>query len=423
MKKSIVIFLFFLAISLYAQENTNQNYNLSGSVRLDHFSYSENFENKINSRNQALLQLKFEAPYQKKHTFSSSLHVREDISDPSRNRVYLEQMYMTFKFENADLRVGKQIINWGKADAINPTNNLNAIDYTDVFDTEDETIGLMALNASYFVENWKLQGVFSSIFQKSIFAEKPESRWYINPFELIANDLGIQNYKPTYIPLKEPETDLRSSQLGLYIGNSINGFDFSFSYYNGFSHIPNAKTLDITPVGPDTMSIAMENSYNRQQVLGCDFATTIGKLGLRGEGAYFIPKDILIPNPYFRYVVGLDRNISNVIGQNNLFIIMQWIQEINEKGIHYSTFDMNHLFKKSLMIRLQSDIAAIGNISIQALYNVDNRDYYIRPQVEFTVVDDVNFLVMADLFEGNKDAFFGIFDSNDRVLFKLKYSF
>src|SRR5262245_26987442 len=38
--------------------------------------------------------------------------------------------YLTVHFDRADLKIGKQIVAWGRADGINPTDNLTPRDYT-----------------------------------------------------------------------------------------------------------------------------------------------------------------------------------------------------------------------------------------------------------------------------------------------------
>ena len=38
-----------------------------------------------------------------------------------------------FMWDNVDLRIGKQRIAWGKADRLNPTDNLNPYDFSDLF--------------------------------------------------------------------------------------------------------------------------------------------------------------------------------------------------------------------------------------------------------------------------------------------------
>ncbi|HET9446221.1 MAG TPA: hypothetical protein VFO35_08190, partial [Steroidobacteraceae bacterium] len=53
-------------------------------------------------------------------------------------RASVLEAYATVRFLKADLRVGKQVVPWGRADGINPTDNLTPRDYTLLLPFEDD---------------------------------------------------------------------------------------------------------------------------------------------------------------------------------------------------------------------------------------------------------------------------------------------
>src|SRR3989338_3899592 len=56
-----------------------------------------------------------------------------------------------FRFENSDLSVGKQIITWGRADGVNPTDNLSPKNYTLLLPEEgDRKTGVASLKYDYY---------------------------------------------------------------------------------------------------------------------------------------------------------------------------------------------------------------------------------------------------------------------------------
>src|SRR5712671_6410457 len=62
----------------------------------------------------------------------------------------LLEAYITAHFGQADLRIGKQIIAWGRADGINPTDNLTPRDFEVLLPfEEDQRFGLWALKFDY----------------------------------------------------------------------------------------------------------------------------------------------------------------------------------------------------------------------------------------------------------------------------------
>ena len=72
----------------------------------------------------------------------------EDLKDESS--VYLREAYIDMYLKKWDFRVGKQIVVWGRADGVNPTDNLNPRDmslYT--FDEDESRMANFMLKANY----------------------------------------------------------------------------------------------------------------------------------------------------------------------------------------------------------------------------------------------------------------------------------
>ncbi len=85
----------------------------------------------------------------------------DELEDNNVRRLSLnlEEYYAEFNFSSFDLRIGKQIFSWGKADAFNPTDNLNPRDYIDLF-VEEEKIGVPAINLLYYWRDFAFDLVF-----------------------------------------------------------------------------------------------------------------------------------------------------------------------------------------------------------------------------------------------------------------------
>ncbi|MFW6274165.1 MAG: hypothetical protein ACOC17_04565, partial [Halanaerobium sp.] len=75
----------------------------------------------------------------------------------------LYEGYLDYYFANADLRLGRQIISWGKADGLTVTNLIN--DQSRVqrpfVDPDDRFIGSDALKLDYFTDSGTLEAVIS----------------------------------------------------------------------------------------------------------------------------------------------------------------------------------------------------------------------------------------------------------------------
>ncbi len=348
-------------------------------MEIDHISYlKKEDEKKINSRNQAILQTELRANVNDKTAMYSAIEFRDDQSDPSRNRVYLDEAYIDYSVGNFDFHFGKQIITWGKADGISPTDNITPWDFSDILDTDDERIGVVSLKADYYFGNWSLEGVVVPTFTASILPSQ-NSRWYPellnripNPYYPVLDSKFLQTTYNFLDPIL-PDENFRSAQIAGKLSSSLYGWDFSLSYYYGYDDL--LVYHKSQPLSNDSVFVRLQLRYFRRKALGCDFSTTFGKWGLLGEVAYFFTADPNgtnpeIDDPYFQYVMGIDRTFSNLIGDNNLFVLVQWIQEISKYNTVYRPDDLNHIFKKSISGRLEYELGPFGKIILENVYNI-----------------------------------------------------
>jgi hypothetical protein len=300
---------------------------------------------------------------------------------------------------------------------------LNPTDYSDILDTEDETIGILSVNAKFYLGDWQIQGVFSPTFQASILPSY-SSRWQQEyPSFITYNGVDL----PAQFRWQEvdiPGNKFRDSQFAFKISKNANNVDFSFSYYNGLNDIPDIYSA-IEPVVNDTISIAISQNYYKHQVIGVDFSCTSGKYVFKGEGAFFMPDKIHGNNPYFQYILGFDRTFSNVVGDKNLFVILQWIHELKDKDVEYGGTDFNHLFQKNIMSRVEMELNRDMKLSLQLVYALKYEDFYIKPEFRYNISDGLNLNLSMDILGGNrsKNGLFASYFDNDRIQIKLKYNF
>ena len=410
-----------------------QNLELNGFVEIDHISYFKKSEQKINGRNQGILQMEFRSGMGDQAAIFSAVEFREDQSDPSRNRTYLDEAYIDLYPGSFDFRLGKQIIAWGKADGINPTDNITPWDFSDFLDTEDERIGVVALKANNYIGNWSFEGILVPAFTPSILPSE-KSRWFPAFPKEIPNPMyptaGSPILKASYEFLNPnlPDEGLKNAQFAGKIASTISGWDFSVSYYSGRNDLPAFHQTQSINADFNEVTIKLQRQYHRRRTLGGDFSTTFGKLGIRGEAAYNFTgdaagKDPEIDDPYFQYVIGMDRTFNDLISDNNLFVLIQWIQEIPKNDVEYRKDDLNHIFRKSISGTFEYELGEFARLSLQGVYNIKSEDYYLRPNFSYNITDGVTLNIVGDILGGGSDSFFGSFRNNRRMQLKLKYNF
>jgi hypothetical protein len=163
----------------------------------------------------------------------------------------LYEGYLDYYFSNADLRLGRQIITWGKADGLTVTNLIN--DQSKVqrpfVDPDDRFLGSDAFKLDYFTEQGTLEAVLA-------------------------------------LPPRDSDLDADQSGFGLRYSVLGMGADYeisagSFSQYNPMLEAYNQLTG------------SSEALYRDQNFIGGSFSNDLGSFVLKGEGAYFFNRDYL----------------------------------------------------------------------------------------------------------------------------------
>jgi hypothetical protein len=414
--------LFMFCGKIFSQES-ELKYSIDGFVEIDHFSFFKEKQDFVNNRNQSTILLNLKSNLNDNYSFFSSVEFRNDLSDSRRNRVYMKEVYIDLFTQKIDLRAGKQVVSWGKADGFNPTNNLIPIDYSDILDTDNEEIGIFAVNAKFYLNDWQIQGIFSPIFQASVLPSA-DSRWQQDYPPVINYEDMIMPARFFWKNAEMPANTFKNSQFAFRLSRNLSRMDFSLSYYSGFNDIPVISNA-IESLTNDTVNIAISQNYYKHQAVGADFSWVLGKYVLKGEGAAFIPSGAGGNKPYFQYVLGFDRTFNDVIRDNNLFVTVQWIHELTSSNIRYSSKDFNHLFQKNIMSRLEMELNSNMTFALQMVYALKYEDFYIKPEFRYSISDGLNLNLSTDILGGNKskDGFFSSYSDSNRVQIKLKYNF
>ena len=207
-----------------------------------------------------------------------------------------------------DIKLGRQIISWGRADAINPTNNITPTDGTVLSSEFDDTrMGNELLQIRAKLGQSSIQGIWIPVY-------RPDAL----PLEGASIPAGITIADPVY-----PDIRFNNGSYALRFEYTAPSLDGSVSYFNGYATLPGFDYA-LSQTGLSLIPRAY-----RMHAAGADFSTTVGSIGLRGEGAVKYPYDdydkcIYIPHPYAQYVLGLDKSIGNwslLVQYSGLYVI------------------------------------------------------------------------------------------------------
>lgn len=424
-----------LMLSLGASAAVGQ-IQLGGFVEYDNITYWKNGDRqKVNGRNQGIFQLELRHQANAMAEVFGAIEVRNDQADPSRNRLFVDEAYINLYIGDFDVRVGKQIYAWGRADAFNPTDNLTSWDYSDILDTDDEKIGVLSARVDYYVGQWTLEGVVVPSFTASVLPDT-DSRWWPDLPAGIPNPAYPSEGSPTlhatyqYVPAARPDEGVKSTQYAVRAYGSIDGWDLGISWYDGFDDLPAVHQDTTVLAGFTEAEVTMAPTYHRRRAIGMDLATNFGAFGIRSEAAYYLTEDWdgndpAIDDPYFLYTIGVDRSFLNALAGNDLYVLVEWIHEVKvpARNTKYGTTDLNHVLRKSVVGKADLSIGDYKKVTLEGVLNLDNRDWWIRPGLSWSVTDGVQLLAELDLLGGPRDSFFGAFRDNGRLHVRMKYSF
>jgi hypothetical protein len=338
-----------------------------------------------------------------------------DVGEGASTRTSLLEGYATVHFDRADLRLGKQIVPWGRADGINPTDNLTPRDYTVLLPFEDDQrFGTTAARVDLFMSAEHTLTLFATpVFEP---AKVP----------LPAAAGGVKR--------QEPAHTLSNTHGGVRLNKVGEGFDWSLSYFRGFSLLPGVQLIG------DAAAPTLQLHYDRITVLGADFARNYGRFGFRGEVAYVDTTDDTggapgIRNPYLHWIIGVDRTFFV-----NLNVNLQFFQRRVRKHrdpqswtnpAERSTALLNALIdgqrdaitdgisfrvsNKWFNDTLEAEVFAVGHLN--------RGDGLVRPLVTYAFNDRWKGTVGAELYRGAPNTQFGSLKPNRGAFAELRYGF
>lgn len=309
-----------------------------------------------------------------------------------------------------DLRIGRQIVNWGTADMFNPTSNMNAVDLEDPIKFGERVANeMIKLDWNPGGGDFIFTAVWAPVFQPAnlpgsalLAVGDPESMFpFVSPeTRMRAERLrNIYLRNPEYYNILQPEVTatmpdftLDNSQLGFKVAFLVGMFDMSLSYYRGIDTIPvarksystAARTDEVASDGTPVLDVLTDVKlvYPRKQVVGFDLAGQLPFMDDAGfwfEGALVFPErvqmefdirevapgaevitdDTVAKQPFFKYTVGADYTINE-----HLFVMAQFIHGfVDEFG--YNNINDYWLVNgdiKMLQEKLLIRLSAMGEI-------------------------------------------------------------
>jgi hypothetical protein len=326
----------------------------------------------------------------------------------------LREGYLDLRFGPLDLRVGQQIIAWGRADRLNPTDNLTSRNLTLLVpEDNDQRTGTTGIQATYHVGGLSLIGVWLPTFQPNIIPIQTPP----DPFVLLPRQL------PT-----EPV-----SQFAVKVDQTGRQVDWSLSFFDGFDLYP-----DLEIVGTSLTKINVAPTYHHIQVVGGDAATVWGPYGLRAEMAYTFTehgKNSAVKSPFFYMVLGADRTFLGSFNVNLQFVlrvISDYQNPINVPNPAYRAVAIEQATINNQLDEVQESITLRVSkkwlnetleTEVASIVGLNRLDYAVRPKAKYAITDRLRATVGGDIFRGPTPSYFGRIRDTSTAYVELRWDY
>ena len=287
LKKRVVTYLVFSIPTLMLGQTQNNfsgyldNYMISGlsdgkiikipfrMLNLNWKRQSKNFE--FNSNLAMEFRLKNDPSM-----VDSELNLNADLS------WIIRELFLTWYIPLGEIRVGKQINTWGLVDENSPLDVVNAFDYYYLFfQGTERKIGSNSIAMEFYLNDWKLGGVFSPFHQKN---------------RLPANDPEF----PIKIPIVPKENQIfeineTPIEFGGFVEYPFNWGDLRFSFFQGYDRVFNLSGVNAFTIeenDPSFTEVDIVYGYRKTNVIGWSAVGFIQEFVLRGDFAMFRTKDM-----------------------------------------------------------------------------------------------------------------------------------
>jgi hypothetical protein len=352
--------------------------------------------------------------------------------------VDLREAYVNLYAGPLDLRLGKQIVVWGRADALNPTSNVTPVDFRIHSPVEDDRrVGNVGARAFLNFSPVRIEGVWMPLFAPT----------EIPPLPLPDRvSLGPERYPP---PL------FKRSLEAVRVHLELPAVELSASYLYGYAPLPGLALESINGLLTPDANVTVSRTAYDHHVVGFDFATTLGEIGVRGEVAYRSPlhfrRRTYAPNPDVQYVFGLDRTFDEVsvlaqyIGRyavnwaptyqgpvkTDLLTRTNDVEGVTEtilatlEAKNQILFNQRARVQNLATLRLEwLTLHQTLSLSALGMANFTTQEWLVFPKVGYQFSDSLSTTVGAEIYAGPYDTLFGVIDSRLSAGYaELKMSF
>lgn len=347
------------------------------------------------------------------YDIQSNKNYPQNVLDSYQRQLRLDDTYIQGKLsKNIDLKVGRQIVVWGKSDSIRVTDVINPLDnrLPGLTDIEDLRLSTAMIKADYYFGNWALSTMI--IGESRIFLEaSPRGEFF--PVEEI-----FPAAPNPFFALKSPESSWTNTQFAFSANGVFSGWDLSFYAADVLDQKWHLNMKTKTRV------------VSKVKMLGSALNIAKGSFLLKSEIAYLNgvkynstqnEKDRVDLLVGFDYMGIKDTVISLEIANRHIF---------NYESQMYTTANTppDYINRDELQTAFRATSSfANDTINLSILANMFGHSFeyggFTRVWAEYSISDALNANIGIVDYIGGDRPFMNAIENNDRLFGDVTYSF
>jgi len=334
----------------------------------------------------------------------------------------VREAFAAFSREGLDVSVGRQILVWGKSDAVNPTDFFSAKSYT-VFNPDEEVrrTGTELLQGQWSPGSsgaWTLTGVY---------APKPALSRLLIAAATIPTGLTFSQRSQVN------SRGLDDGELGFKAAYQGRGWDLEVLAFRGWNHLPDFVLEGST----------LTQTHRRQSALGMNASASTGKYVFRAESAYVWTENPDGANPLIQptrwdSVVGVERSfgeefrvqVQGVLRHHPSFqtpeSVFGFPGDPRLPLARANALVQGYQFQTRVGATLRAAYTRASSgfeAELFILGNFMGGDSLVRPRVSYPVTDSVRLTGGLDWYGGPTDRPLGVLQEFNSVFTEAKVSF
>jgi len=317
--------------------------------------------------------------------------------DRTRQRppLSIRRFSATYTRGRLTVEAGKQLIRWGKADVLTPTDRFAPRDFLNVVDSE--FLPITAARINYGTQANTVELVFSPRLTPSR-VPLLNQRWAV---------------LPAGVPVHELEPDFPGGpQFGARWNHIGGAAEYSLSFYNGYDHLP---LFRIEP-NYSQLRADVQRYYPQMRMYGGDAAVPVGPVTLKGEAAYFTSTNPQADD-YVLWVLQVERQAGE------WSFVGGYAGQAITANRHSLGFSPVRGFAESIVAHAGYTIDVNRSLAFETVVRQNGDGVYAKAEYSQAFGAHWRATAGAALLRGDPKDFLGQYRLNSHAILTLRYSF